>query len=73
MSAAISSTELPLTPPDLSAWQYNDVSFGGGRYPVHPEDKVLYEVRGHITSMYLIPEPTTLLILGLGAISVRLR
>ena len=67
--AAISSIELPLTPPDLFVWQYKDLSISGAMYPF-PTDgsKPIFDISGHVTDIWLIPEPSTLFLLGLGVL-----
>jgi hypothetical protein len=58
---ALSSPLLTAMPPDLSSWQFNRFSIGGGGF----------QFDGHITSVYLIPEPATLLLLGIGGLLLR--
>ena len=71
---AISSTELPLLPPDLSKWQGNALSVMGGRYPFpSPDEKTLFGINGHIYSVWLVPEPATLLLFSLGGLLLRKR
>ena len=72
---ALSSDILPLGPPDLSAWQYdNHFSVRGGRYPFPPEgEKTLFNFGGYIDSVWLIPEPATLILFGLSGLLIRKR
>lgn len=71
---ALSSDILPLTPPDLSKWQGNALSISGGMYPFpSPGEKTLFGINGHVTDVWLVPEPATLLLLGLGGFLLRKR
>ena len=57
---AFSSDALPANAPVLDDWQFNRLDFGGG---------VLgqaFGVIGHITSATVIPEPATVILLGMG-------
>ena len=64
---AISSIELPDTPPDLLAWQDNLLSITG------PSGSETFEIIGHVTDVWLIPEPATMLLFGLGGLFLRRR
>ena len=55
---AISSIQLPATAPVLNDWQVNFLSIGGG------PDREGFTFSGHVTSAFVIPEPTTILFLG---------
>jgi len=69
---ALSNTELPLLPMDLSMWQTNRLSIMGGRYPFpSPGEKTLFGIIGHVTDVYLIPEPLSLGLLGFGSLLLR--
>jgi len=70
---AISSEELPDVPPDLSAWQYDNFTVSGGRGGTPPCFDEIFQINGHVTSVYLIPEPATLLLLGTGGLLLRKR
>ena len=71
---ALSSDMLLITPPDLSQWQSNLLSIRGGRYPFPPDGtKTLFGINGHVTSVYIIPEPATILLLAMGALALRRR
>ena len=62
---ALSSTDLPTTAPVLSDWQSEiGLQLYGDR---------LYGIAGHVTSAVVIPEPATLLLLGIGAFLLRKR
>jgi hypothetical protein len=68
---AISSTELPLVPPDLSKWS-NRLSIMGGLYPFPPGGgKTLFGINGHVTDVYLVPEPLSVCLLALGTLFLR--
>jgi len=56
---ALSSTDLPGAAPVLGAWQSNTLILGTGR---------LYGIEAHVTSVVVIPEPTTILPLALGGL-----
>jgi hypothetical protein len=60
---AISSIELPTTAPVLSDWQVNYLNVGGGG-----RDDMLFQA--HVTSAVVIPDPSTILLLGFGAIAL---
>jgi hypothetical protein len=64
---AISTKELPNTPPDLSAWQSNTLIITG------PSGSETFEIIGHVTDVWLIPEPATLFLFGLGGLLLRKR
>jgi hypothetical protein len=69
---AISGTELPLGPLDLTKWQTNSLTITGGLYPFPPNgDKTLFQIRGHVTSAYLIPEPVSLSLFAFGGLLLR--
>jgi hypothetical protein len=70
---ALSSDILPSVPPDLSLWQYdNHFSVDGGRYPFpSPSEKTLFSFGGQIDSVWLVPEPATLLLFGLAGLLIR--
>jgi hypothetical protein len=74
LGTALSSDILPLTPPDLSKWQTNALSIMGGSYPFpSPGEKTLFDIDGHVTDVWLVPELATLLLLGLGGLLLRKR
>jgi hypothetical protein len=62
---AISSIELPDTVPDLSAWQSNLLLVDGWR------GSELFEFSGHVTDVWLIPEPATILLFAFGGLLLR--
>jgi hypothetical protein len=71
---AISSTELPVVPPNLFAWQSgNDLDILGGLGGTPPCFDEPFDIRGHVTSVYLIPEPATILLLATGALLLKRR
>jgi hypothetical protein len=64
---ALSSDSLPTTAPILDDWQLNKLSMAGiPRYQP-------FAVYARVTSAEVIPEPSTMLILGLGALVLRKR
>ncbi len=62
---ALSSIELPDTPPDLLAWQSNLLIVDGF------VDDEYFRIDGHITDVWLIPEPATILLITLGGLLLR--
>jgi hypothetical protein len=71
---AISSTELPNSPPDLTAWQSgNNLQVSGGRGGTSPCFDEIFQINGHVTDVWLVPEPATLLLFGLGGLLLRKR
>jgi hypothetical protein len=71
---AISSTDLPDSPPDLTAWQSgNNLHISGGRGGIPPCFDELFRINGHITDVWIVPEPTTLLLFSLSALLLRKR
>jgi hypothetical protein len=68
---ALLSTELPTTAPVLADWKDNFLQFGagsGGRGTGEPATG--FGVAAHVTSAVVIPEPATILLLGLGGIAL---
>ena len=71
---ALSSDDLLPLDPDLSKWQYEYFIISGGTGGIGPGcyDKAFY-IYPHLTSVWLIPEPATLLLFGLGGLILRKR
>jgi len=61
--SAISSTDLQSTPPNLAAWESNTLSIGCGS-----GGNATFAVWGTVTEAVLVPEPATMLLLGLGGL-----
>jgi len=61
---AVSSIELPVTAPVLDAWEVNYLNIEGPG----TRDNILFQA--HVTSAVVIPEPSTILLLGFGAIAL---
>ena len=61
---ALSSDALPLGPPILEDWEYD----WGLRIELGPKGDTM--VTADVTSVWLIPEPATVLLLGLGALAL---
>ena len=68
---AISTTDLPVTPPDLSKWPFNNLHISGGIGGTAPCYDKPFGIDGHVTSAYLIPEPLSLGLLGFGSLFLR--
>lgn len=68
LATAISSTDIPILPPDLSKWQSNGLNIRGCD---ELDEKKMFGVSGHVTSIYLIPEPLSIALLGLGGLFLR--
>ena len=66
---AISSIELPTTAPVLNAWDFNFLQFaaGAGRGGLGSGPGG-FGIAAHVTSAVVIPEPTTVLLFGLGGL-----
>jgi len=64
---AISSDTLPTTAPILDDWQLNRLGIYG------PPRGNSFGIVAHVTSAVLIPEPATMLLLGLGLLLLRKR
>jgi len=62
-ATALSSIQLPITPPVLPDWQINSLTFGGGTY----EEPC--GISAHVTSA--VPEPATIVLLAVGALLLR--
>lgn len=60
---AISTVELPTTGPVLDDWEVNFLNIGGG---IRSREGFVF--LSHVTSAVVIPEPTTMLLLGLGGL-----
>jgi hypothetical protein len=67
---ALSSKELPDTLPVLSVWQSNLLLIDGYS---NIEPSKYFEFYGHITDVWLVPEPATMLLFGLGGLFLRRR
>jgi len=63
-AAIFSSDALPTTAPVLSQWQTNELRLEGDR---------TFLIRAEVTNAALIPEPTTILLFGLGTMFLRKR
>jgi len=72
--SALSSDALPTTAPVLDDWETgeNDI-FIYGYYPGYNPREYHHSFGAHITSAFLIPEPTTIALLGLGFFFLRKR
>jgi hypothetical protein len=68
---AISSTYLPIIPPDLSKWPFNNLIISGGKGGSAPLYDQPFSINGHVTEVYLVPEPISLCLLGLGGLILR--
>ena len=62
---AISDDALPILPPDLSDWSSNLLHIDGVTRT--------FEIWGHVTTVEIVPEPATILLLGLGSLLLRKR
>jgi hypothetical protein len=69
---ALSSDALPLMPLDLSQWQSNYFSIYG-RGLMEDDKWVPFSIYGHVDSVYLIPEPATIILFSLGGLFLRKR
>ena len=66
-SRALSSDALPTVAPIVADWPFLRVSVGGYVPPIRPTS---FHFTGDLTSAHLIPEPTTLGLLGLGGLAL---
>jgi len=67
--AAISTTDLPVTPPDLSKWPFNNLHISGGANDgTAPYYDKPFWINGHVTAVSLIPEPASLCFLAFGGL-----
>ncbi len=71
LGIAISSTDLPVLPPDLSRWPFNNLYILGGTGGTAPCYDKPFWINGHVTSDYLIPEPASLCLLAFGELFLR--
>jgi hypothetical protein len=63
-ATALSSVELTTTAPVLTDWQVNYLNIGGG------PGRSGFVFQAHVTSAVVIPEPSTILLLGFGTIAL---
>jgi hypothetical protein len=63
-ATALSSVELTTTAPVLTDWQVNHLNIGGG------PGRSGFVFQAHVTSAVVIPEPSTILLLGFGTIAL---
>jgi len=73
---ALSSDALLPIPLELSQWESKGLGIHGSGYPSPPiegDKSVPFSIIGHIDSVWLVPEPTTLLLFGLGGLFLRKR
>jgi hypothetical protein len=71
LGTAISNTDLPVIPPDLSKWSLNNLVISGGiggNYPIYEKS---FAINAQVTSAYLIPEPVSLMLFGFGLLVLR--
>jgi len=62
-ATALSSTDLPTTPPVLEDWAYSPAQLG-----IELGSKGYAGLYGEVTSVELVPEPGTVFLLGLGGL-----
>jgi hypothetical protein len=70
---ALSSTALPTTAPVLSDWDYNTLYISGGIGGTPPCFDEAFHIQGYVTSVYLIPEPASLILLAIGSLVLNRR
>jgi hypothetical protein len=70
---ALSSTALLTMAPVLSDWDYNNLILRGGVGGTPPCYEKTFQINGHVTSAYLIPEPVTILLLAAGVLALKRR
>jgi hypothetical protein len=73
LGAAISTTDLPIIPPDLLKWPFNNLYISGGIGGTPPCYEKTFNIGAEVTSAFLIPEPMSLLLFGLGIALIRNR
>ena len=64
-ATALSSTDLPTTPPVLEDWAYSPAQLG-----IKLGSKGYAGLYGEVTSVELVPEPGTVFLLGLGGLAL---
>jgi len=67
-ATALSSEALPTTAPVLDDWYYRDIRIYAGF--LSNGWQASYTFYGHLTSAVLIPEPATIILLGLGGLAL---
>jgi hypothetical protein len=72
---AFSNDSLILTPFNLLNFQLNNLIIDGSSLQLpQPPDKIYpFEIVGQVDTVYLIPEPATILLFGLGYLFLRKR
>ena len=67
--SALSSDALPTTAPVLDDWETRSIQIRGG-ITITPREGLSYRIGGGLTSAVLIPEPATVILVGLGGLAL---
>ena len=67
----LGSDELPSTAPAVEDWSFNFLSISGSDSDRRVPEMKWFNITGHVTTAYIVPEPATIFLLGAGMAFLR--